>query len=169
MYLSFEQIRKSHDALSKVHPFYLFTFLSCKAGRLPVGRAVHFPIDKREIEHLLAYFKTDPSSNYFYRVSRVGRRDQRWLNEDYPSSGSQKTRTTTFMGAFIHESGTHWWGWQESYVDFLKKKLYKSRRIPAFHLAVWLYRNEKWSVKSTPDRIQKRLFKEFFITEEEKE
>jgi len=169
MYLSFEQIRKSHDALNKVHPFYLFTFLSCKAGRLPVGRTLHFPIDKRETEHLLAYFKTDPSSNYFYRVSRVGRGDQRWLNEDYPSSGSQKTRTTTFMGAFIHKSGTDWWGWQKGYVDFLKKKLYKSRRIPAFHLSVWLYRNEKWSVKSTPDRIQKRFFKEFFITEEEKE
>jgi len=169
MYLSFEQIRKSHDALADVHPFYLFTFLACKAGRLSVGRAAHFPIDKRETEHLSLYFRTDPSSKYFYRVSRVGRKDLRWLNEDYPSSGSQKTRTTTFKDAFIHETGTDLWGWERNYVEVLESKLQKKRRIPAFDLAVWLYRNEKWPVRTTPEDIQKRFFKDFHITKEENE
>jgi hypothetical protein len=169
MYLSFEQIKKSHDALANVHPFYLITFLACKAGRLPIGRVVHFPIDRKETEHLETHFKTDPSSTCFYRVSKVGRRDQRWLKEDYPSSGSQKTRTTTFKDAFIHKIGTDLWGWDRDYVDVLRNKLIKKERIPAFHLAVWLYRGDKWSVKSEAKDIQKKFFKDFHITKEERE
>ena len=169
MYLSFEQIRKSHDALADVHPFYLFTFLACKARRLPVGRAVHFPIDKKEADHLSLYFRTDPSSKHFYRVSKVGRKDQRWLNEDYPSSGSQKTRTTTFKDAFIHETGTDLWGWERDYVEALESKLHRKRRISAFDLAVWLYRQQGWPVRTTAAGIQKSFLEGFNITKKERE
>ncbi|MBW8040363.1 MAG: ATP-binding protein [Planctomycetes bacterium] len=169
MYLSFEQIKKSHDALGDVHPFYFVTFLACKAKRLPIGRSVHFPMDKNEKQHLEVYFKPNPSSRYYYRLSKVGPKGHRWLNEDYASSGSQKTRTTTFKDAFIHKTGTDLWGWDKSYVGILEKKLYKKRRIPAFHLAVWLYRNEKWSVRSTAGHIQRRFFQDFDITKKEKD
>ncbi|MHC4620715.1 MAG: AAA family ATPase [Planctomycetota bacterium] len=169
MYLSFDQIRKSDDALADVHPFYLVTFLACKAARLPVGKAVHFPFDRKETEHLVRYFKTDPSSKRFYRLSKVGRKDQRWLKEDYASSGSQKTRTTTFKEAFIHTTGTDLWGWASGYVNVLNNKLTKHKLIPAFDLAVWLYRNHNWPVRTTPKQILGKFLKEFKITEREEE
>jgi hypothetical protein len=126
-------------------------------------------MDKNEKQHLEEYFKTNPSSRYYYRLSKVGPKGHRWLNEDYASSGSQKTRTTTFKDAFIHKRGTDLWGWDNSYVGILEEKLYKKHRIPAFHLAVWLYRHEKWSVRSTAGYIQRRFFQDFNITKKEKD
>lgn len=166
MYLSLDQIAESHDNLEKVHPFYLITFLTCKYYKLPVGKALPFQINKFETDHLAKYFKPNPMSVHFYKVSSVGRKFQKWVKPDYASSGSQKTRTTTFQEAFIHEKKTDLWGWKSSYIPFLRSKLKKP--IPAFHLAVWLFRDENWSVKTKPTFIIEKFFKEFNITDNEK-
>lgn len=169
MYLTFTQIKKSHDKLACVHPFFLITFLTCKAARLPVAKPIHFRISTKELEHLHAYFKTDPSSQQFYRLSRVGSKTQRWLSSTYPSSGSQKTRTSTFSQAFVHDRGGDLWAWQASYVSFLAGYLheYSHPPIPAFDLSVWLYREVNWPAGTEPADIIQKFIADFELTTEE--
>jgi hypothetical protein len=59
-------------------------------------------------------------------------------------------------------------GWASDYVPRLKKYLHDRMPIPAFHLAVWLYREHKWSAKATAQDIVNKFLQDFFITEDEK-
>jgi len=168
MYISLHQIKQSVEALEPVHPFFGITFLVCKVGKLPVGHAVDFPTDAEELRFMEKYYRPDKSSRYFYRVFRPSNKAQRWLREDYPSSGSQSTRTKRgFADAFIHERGTILWGWQTDYVARLRAQLRKGQKVPAFHLAVWLYRDREWLAATTAEDIVERFLAEFRLTPEE--
>lgn len=168
MFLNIEQIRKSLENLEAIHPFYGLTFLVCKAGKLPVGSAVEFPINAEEKKFLDQYYKPNKDSKFFYRVFRISDKSKRWLEPDHASSGSQSTRTKRgFAEAFIHNKGTSVWGWQRDYVKKLKPQLYRKRLIPAFDLAVWLYRERDWPSGTTAEDIVKFFLRDFGITIDE--
>ena len=167
MYLSTEQVKKAYDALAGTHPFHLVTFLPCKAHRLPVGKSKHFAMAEYETEHLRSYFSPGHSSSYFLRVSRVNGA-KAWRGVDYPEKGAQKSRTSTFKGAFIHKADTDQWGWHTDYVAFLESKLHRKKLIPACHMAVWFLRDRDWSKGAGLDTIMDTFFDIFNISDDEK-
>lgn len=167
MFINLRQVKTSLEKLERVHPFYLLTFLVCKQAKLPVGKAIDFAINQEETEFLRQYYRPDTNSEYFYRVSRVGVRRKYWLEPDYASSGSQKTRTTTFKEAFIHPSETQW-GWSPDYLEVLQSRLAGGSKIPAFDLATWVFRDRDWPEATAAEEILEALSQHFHLTPEEK-
>jgi len=171
MFLSLDQIRLSLEALEPIHPFFGITFLVSKAGKLPIGGTTDFPFDAKERTFLGQYYKPATDSKFYYRVFRPSNKPRRWLSPKYASSGSQSTRTRGDLAtAFIHTKDTSIWGWKPDYVSILSSFLSRqARRIPAFALAVWLYRERKWAGKTTAKEVISTFFKEFSITKEERD
>ena len=170
MFLTFEVIIESLNQLKIIHPFYGMTFLVCKLNKFPVGRMNHFSINNLETEFLSKFFKPNKKSGRFYQVFKTPKQD-RWLNSDYASSGSQSTRTRgDLSGAFLHEKDTDLWGWSQNYVDILERHLgiRVKIQIPAFYLAVWLYRERNFQSETTAKDIINLFVKEFNLTVEDK-
>lgn len=171
MYFSPAQIIESILALSKVHPFYGISFLTCKAAQLPVGNAIVFPLDAKTDLFLQKFHRLDPKSNAFFQPFKSNNKEKKWINSDYSASGLQAINTQTFANAFIHDRGSRVWGWKPEYIDELKDKLPKkqtiSEKIPAFHMAVWLYRDFEWPEHATSDDVLRKFFNEFNINSEE--
>jgi hypothetical protein len=152
--------------LQDVHPFYLITFLTGKRARLPVGRMMDFELGANERVLLEEFYKPAADSRWYFRVSTAGVKEKRWVDHDYPGSGSQKTRTTTFAGALLHAHDEDKWGWTKDYVAFLQGKL--KAPIPAFYLAAWLFRQRDWPPGTKAATIRSTFFDQFHITEDEK-
>lgn len=103
MYLRLDVVRRAVLELKEVHPFYGITYLVCKQGKLPVGRAIRFPINKAETDFLNKYYKPNFRSSYYFQPLRTSNPANRWLSPKYASSGSQSTRTRgQLANAFIH-------------------------------------------------------------------
>lgn len=158
------------DRLGVLHPFFGITFLVCKKRKLPVGRMVSLPINNAEEQFLRNYYHPDLKSKFFFQPFRTSSRLGRWLSPKYPSSGSQSTRTRgQLAAAFLHKRDSDLWGWSRSYIDVLRSKLDQdnSGRVPAFWLAVWLFRNREWPEKTSPSDVVRTLLREFFIEDRE--
>lgn len=170
MHLSEQIVAEALENLKSVHPFFTLTFLVCKRDGLPVGTTKSYDINRIEKEFLDQYFKPVKNSAYYYRVSRVNR-SQQWLKSDYPYKGSQKSRTEGKTGgALIHERDTDLWGWQENYIDILRSVLEGKdtvNLIPAFSLAVWLYREQDWSNHDF-ELVLEKFLREYNISDNEK-
>jgi hypothetical protein len=164
MFFSKAQIIRSLKKLEDVHPFYGVTFLTCKKNNLPVGDSIHFPINHLEEELLNNFYKPDQGTTWFYRPFRVSDKTQHWWRYDYPSSGSQSTRTRKFSTAFIHEKNTDVWGWQKNYVEVLRQEMYRKAPISIFDLAVWIYRDIDWESSTTQESVIRRFMYDFGIT-----
>lgn len=168
MYVTLEIVRQAIEKLGGFHPFFGITFLVCKKLRIPVGKSDHVPINDAETKFLEEHYKPDYSSKHFFQPFRTSR--GRWLSPKYAASGSQSTRTRgDLASAFMHEKNTDLWGWSRNYVQVLRAKLDrdKSGRIPAFWLAVWLFRERQWDEKVIAEDLVQKLMKEFRITHEE--
>ena len=167
MFLSQSQIEDSLESLKLVHPFFGISFLVCKNANLPVGKTLSFLINHEEEKFLQKYFRPDPFSALFYSPFRISEKRKYWLRADYASSGSQKLRTSTFSEAFIHDKNTNKWGWQVNYINCLKEHLYSGQPLPAFYLAVWLFREKNWPSKTTPQKIIETFLQQFNIDDNE--
>jgi hypothetical protein len=171
MYLRFEVVQEALSALERLHPFFGITFLVCKRGRLPVGKTAAFAVNRKELEFLEEFFKPDPRSKCFFQPFLTSSRAGRWLSPKYPFSGSQSTRTRGLLSeAFIHTRKTDLWGWKPNYIEVLKSRLSQDKLsgIPAFWLAVWIYRRLDWPRASDTGALESRLFSEFSISEKER-
>lgn len=170
MYLRREIILKALKRLDVLHPFFGITFLVCKKESLPVGRKTSFSINSAEEHFLFQHYHPDLKSKYFFQPFRTSNRQERWLSPKYPSSGSQSTRTRGHLStAFLHERNTDQWGWSRQYVDVLKEKLVQdnSGRVPAFWLAVWLFRTKRWQENTTASSIVCTFLRDFSINDKE--
>jgi len=167
MFFTDAQLKKSLSSIQFVHPFFGISFLTCKINDLPVGRTIEFPIDHKEKEFLNTYYRPNQNSEWFFRVFRSQDKNKYWLRPDYPWKGLQAIRTQTFAAAFIHEKGTAIWGWQNDYVQVLKSKLSNNNRIPAFDLAVWLYRDFDWPSGTHLQNVLDTFLEKFKISEDE--
>ncbi len=166
-YLSKRQILESLNQLAGYNQFFGLTFLAAKRHRLPVGSTEEVSLDAINQSFLRDYYSLDPRSESFFRVFRYNNARQLWLRKDYASKGLQKLNTTSFRDAFIHPRKSKTWGWQEGYVQFLKGTL-MGARIPAYHLAVWLFRGENWEEDDSRKTIIDRFWNLFNISEDEK-
>ena len=172
MYISISQIQYSLSNLQKYHPFYGISFLVAKLGQLPVGSTIEFQFDGEERNFLDSFYKPASDSTYYYRIFRPSDKSKEWLEAKYPSSGSQSTRTRgAFSVAFIHERDTDIWGWKEKYIDILSKTpaFRRSGPIPAFDLAVWLFREFEWPSHTTGESILNKFLDTFHINNDEKD
>ena len=171
MFLNLEIVEESLKRLKNIHPFFGMTFLVCKATNLPVGKTTSFSINHLENEFLRAYFKPNEKSEKFYQVFKSSKKqEERWLNSDYASSSLQSIRTRGDLAKpFIHERKTSLWGWKENYVGILDEYLKKEKKkIPAFYLAVWLYRERQFKSTTTAQDIVELFAKEFKLNDEDK-
>lgn len=66
MYINLETIEQALKHLQHVHTFLLVTFLTCKRGKLPVGRLADFPLGARDRETLNEFYKPAPESRFFF-------------------------------------------------------------------------------------------------------
>jgi len=167
-YLSLLQIGKSIKNLESVHPFFGITFLVCKVARLPVGETIEFQLDAANKEFLEKYYKLDRDSDWYFRVFRPSDKNKSWVAGDYASSGLQSVNTRTFGDAFIHSKNSDIWGWHPQYVSRLTSHLSRRRRISAFDLGVWLFRDWEWPNNATADSVVNRFFDEFSINDDER-
>jgi len=168
MFLSQYQIENAINALTTVQPFFGIDFLTCKLINLPIAHKSNIQINQQVEEFLKNYYQPELRSQYFFRVFRVSDKNKYWLNPDYAWKGSQSVRTRTFGDTFLHEKGSNQWGWKKDYIQLLWKHL-KNKHLPAFALAVWLYRDRKWLKDTSANTILEAFYKEFNITEPEKE
>lgn len=167
MYFSKNQIVQSLNVIKNIHPFYGLTFLVCKKNNLPVGDSIYFPINFFEEEFLNTYFKPDQNTLGYFRPFRVSDKEQYWWRHDYPSSGSQSTRTRKFSEAFIHEKKTNLWGWSNKYIDVLHAELERGKLISLYDLAVWIYREYDWGNNARKLDVQTLFTRDFNLSLEE--
>lgn len=170
MYFRQEIVLEALKRLDQVHPFFGIGFLVCKQQELPVGRMVPFGFGHAEEAFLREYYRPNLKSKYFFQPFRTSKTATRWLEAKYPHGGSQSTRTRGDIAqAFLHEKKTDRWGWRPAYVDILAKKLERDStgRVPAFWLAVWLFRHTKWSDATTSKAVVSHFAKQFLLTRTE--
>lgn len=172
MFLSQSQVESAVKRIKDVHPFFGISFLVCKECNLPIGSVTSFAVNKKEEEFLQKYYMPDADSKWFYRAFRVSDKKQFWLKPDYASSGSQRGRTGTFGKAFMHTKGTDQWGWSENYISELESLLdlnknKTNRKVPAYELAVWLYRDMEWPKNSTKRDVLERFKTQFNLSDTE--
>ena len=168
MFFTATQIAESISSLKHVHPFHGITFLACKKAKLPVGDTINFPLDSKTDLFLRQHHKLNPISKWFFQPFKSSSRSKKWVRHDYSAKGLQAINTQTFRDAFIHHRNTRVWGWSNGYVSQLESRLPGKNRIPAFHLAVWLFRDRRWPKSTSTNEVVEFFLKEFHITHEEK-
>ena len=168
MFFSAEQIYKSIEGLSKVHPFMGITFLACKKSELPVGYAINFALDTITDNFLKSYHRISPQSNWFFQPFKSSDRKKKWVRPDYAAKGLQSINTQTYKDVFLHERNTSIWGWRENYIELLANRSPANTKPSVFQLAIWLYKNEELHTEITPRQLIERFFFDFHITEQEK-
>jgi hypothetical protein len=157
--------------MQHIHPFFGITFLACKRAELEVGALEKFAFAREEEKLLLECYHPNQQSKFYFQPFHTSDSGDRWLSPKYPSAGSQSTRTRGLLAsAFLHIRGTDQWGWDEKYVDVLRKKLDQDGTsvVPAFWLAVWLFRNRKWADDATAKSVLQLFVSEFHITSPER-
>ena len=167
MHFTADQIAASIDALGGVHSFHGITFLACKRANLPVGTEVVFPLDNYTDQFLHEHHKLDPGSDWFFQPFKSADKEKKWVRPDYSAKGLQSVNTRSFLAAFIHPHNSRIWGWAPEYVDVLAKKLPKGQRIPAFHLAVWLYRDFDWTPETSLEDVVATFVTDYHLTRHE--
>jgi hypothetical protein len=169
MYFTAYQIGRSIGNLSNVHPFHGITFLACKKAKVPVGREIVFPLDTETDHFLREHHQIDPGSNWFFQPFKSSDTKKKWVRPDYAAKGLQAINTQTFRAAFLHKSNSRIWGWAHDYVETLAEKLLSRKKIPAFDLAVWLFRDFNWPSLSSHEEVIEHFVREFSINQEEKD
>jgi len=172
MYFTQEHVRESLSSLRPFHSFFGMDFLVGKLGNLPIDATKAFSYDGKVDEFLRQYYKPDPSSQHFFQPFRTTSRTKQWLSPKYPSSTSQSTRTKSDLApAFLHEKDIAKWGWNRDYVSVLRRKLERDNKgkVPAYRLAVWLFRSKGWRKGTTPETVMESLIDDFHLTKPEQE
>lgn len=167
-YFTAKQIADSISALADVHPFHGITFLACKQANLPIGKTGMFAMDSITDSFLNSHHKIDPTSEYFFQPFKSSDRNKKWVRHDYAPKGLNAVNTGSFLDAFIHQRATRVWGWEKNYVTFLESRLPKKKKIPAFHVAVWLYRHKEWEDTVSFEDVLKTFMQAFNITPQER-
>ena len=167
-YFSNEQIQESLRVLAPFNSFFCISFLVLKKGAVPVGSTKRFSLDAETRDFLNLHFRVHPNSSQYFRVMRQGNKSKDWVSPRYASSGLQAVNTQTFRDALLHERYDNAWGWAEDYVKQLTGKLPRGgRRIPLFHLAVWLYKYEEWEDDALGSDVVDRFIGDYHLTASE--
>jgi hypothetical protein len=168
MYLSLEQVQRSLDKLTDIHPFFGMSFLAFKGANIPIGQADNYIFTQIATDVLERHFKASSDYEGFYNPFITSDKSDRWLKPRYPSTSLQRITTDTFSDALIHTKKTSEWGWKDNYIEHLEHHL-DGKKIPAFDLSVWLYRQEEWLDDVTPEVVREHFFDDYNINDIERE
>ena len=168
-YFSLKQIEEALRLLRAHHTIFGTTFLVLKQAQIPIGKKTHFSLDAANHEFLEKYYRVQPKSGYFFRVTRQGNPTKDWNDPDYAGKGLQSVNTRGCPKAFLHDKNDNTWGWSPDYVEALAEKLPKGIKVPLFHLAVWIHRDMAWANETTREAIVEKFCREFAISPLEKE
>lgn len=173
MYLSKEQVAVSIERLENVSVFFGTVFLAFKQIQLPIGDPQPV-IFKKVVDAVLhTYYLSYPpdkqtKDGHTYTPFLTSQTRHRWNKE--PFSDSLRRTTDMFADAFqlvrTHKRNSR--AWQPDYVQKLLGHLSERGFIPAFDLAVWLFRERAWPEDTQPEHIMNVFVEEFLITEDEK-
>lgn len=144
------------------------SYLAFKRIHLPVNRVVTANFTQIATDILVKHYQ--PSSTYqgYYNPFHTSKeKDDRWLKPRYPNTALQRITKDTFGDVLLHPSRNQW-GWRSDYIERLAGHLGENL-IPAFDLAVWLFRSEFWPDNTTPLNVMQYLFKEYQINGDEAE
>lgn len=165
MFLSIEQIASSLGRLEQIHPFFGMSFLIFCRERIPVGTTTTINFGGLAAELLEAHYKPSLGYEGYYNPFQPATVKGRWVKADYNHTTLQRITADTFSGATIHPKKSQLWGWSKNYLSVLKKKL-KGTRLPAFDMAVWLFREEDWPAAVHPNDLWTKLLTTFRIPTE---
>jgi len=163
-------IEKSLASLRDVHPFFLITFLAYKEAGLPIVVSNKELMDTSGLERnfMENYYRPAPEYDGYYRPTRINNTKKMWVSRKYPDAGLQSTRTrNNIIKSALRHIPDGGYGWNRNYVKTLQGILADESCLPAFYIAVWLYRTEEWTNSSTPQDIILKFKKQFRITEDE--
>jgi hypothetical protein len=167
-YLSSPQISEALQLLTPFNVLFGTTFLVLKREKVPVGKKIRFPLDAANHEFLEQHYRVHPKSRFFFRVLRQGDPNKDWNRPDYAGKGLQSvnTRGTT---AFLHDKNDNTWGFASNYVEALREKLPRGRKVPLFQLAAWMYRDRTWKDETNRSDIVRKFVSEYHLTPKELE
>ncbi len=142
------------------------SFLAFKKAGIPVGDTKEVVFSQIADDILHRHYH--PSSTYpgFYNPFHTSDPENRWTSHRYGSTSLQRITTDTFADALLHPKKSSEWGWKEDYLAKLETHL-DSGLIPAFDLAVWLFRMESWPTGTTRETVRYRLLAEYDLTPKE--
>ena len=171
MFLSLTQIQKSLEALANIHPFFGTSFLAFKQSNLPVDGTKTLNFSSAVNQVLRRYYAPLASYQGFYSPFATSNKNNRWQNKRYGSTTVQRITADTFGDAFLHTKQSQEWGWRADYVEALASHLEQlnTGKIPAFHLAVWLFRQEVWKQETTRGEVRDEFLRAFSIDSTEAE
>jgi hypothetical protein len=167
VHFSIDQIERSLQTLQRVHPFFGFSFLAFKRHKLPVGQSQRVNFSQVTDGLLKEFYKPTQSHDGYYSPFITSDTSKRWLAKRYGSAALQRITKDTFADALEHPTKNDW-GWRSNYVAALAEHL-KGNRLPAFDLAVWLFRGESWPMGVLPESIRDALFERFKISRQERQ
>lgn len=168
MFVSLAQIHSSLLRLATLHPFFGIAFLAFKKAGLPVGEPMSVVVSRIYEDVLQSHYRVVDSYEGFYSPFATSSPSERWRKPRHGSTSLQRIVTDTFGDAFLHEKRSSEWGWHQRYVERLEIHL-NGQRIPAFDLAVWLYRNTDWGTRPSKRKVIDQLFAEFQISDSEQD
>jgi len=166
-YLSTVQIREAVSQLSQHHVFFGTTFLVLKQAEAPVGKTMRIGLDEANRLFLENHYRVHPKSAHFFMPFKKMRDQVNWVRPKYASTTLQAINTQTFRDAVLHEPKENVWGWSADYVHQLERHLIRQRKLPIFHLAVWIFRETAWPDAETRESVCQRFVQEFHLTTEE--
>ena len=166
MFFSTEQFEQSIKRLNTLNPFFGITFLAFKQAMLPIGNTKSINSIQVLNSFLQEYYH--PVANYrgFYTPFKTSNKKKRWNAELYANT-LHVTADRTFSDVLIHLGGNEW-GWNQDYVDIIRRNHLSTGLIPAFDLAVWLFRSRQWNDNIQANDVVNAFFTEFDITQEER-
>ncbi len=169
MFFSKEQIEQSLKRLERLSPFFGTVFLAFKKADVPVGETVTIkfnPLIDEFLETYCYFYQTasNPDTRRIYNPFKTSKRDSRWNKMPYNNSLSRTAGT--FTDALDNQKNNKW-GWQSNYVSALQLNHLKDELIPAFDLAVWLFRNRGWGDNVQPEEVIDTFLSEFKIKSDE--
>ncbi len=163
-YIPLAQIKKSLRKLPHINPFFGMSFLAFKKTGLPIGRTTQVVFSRISEAFLREHYRPSQAYQGYYNPLRTSDPGKRWVAARYPSNSLQRITTDTFSDALLHPKTSSLWGWEESYIEQLAGHL-ERRLIPAFHLAVWLFRHKEWPAGSSPATVTEHFFEAFSISD----
>ncbi len=168
MFFSKAQIAQSIAQLQDLDPFFGTTFLALKEVALPVGTTITISLTATLEAFLQRYYRPlNDYDDFYFPFALYHSTKKHWASNHY-ARNLQNSAKERFPDALIHVSGKQAWGWQNEYMQNLLQNHLPDRRVPAFDLAVWLFRSRRWDSDATTADVIEAFFSEFRISSEER-
>ena len=167
-YFSGPQIQEALRDLHAYNPFFGISFLVLKKANVPIGSKKRLKLDAENRSFLETHYRVHPNSEFFFRVFRPTDKAKDWVTPKYASTSLQAVNTQTFRDAILHDKNDNTWGWTTDYLVHLANQLPRgSIRIPLFHLAVWIYREQRLKDDYSRAQVVEDFVDDFSITNDE--